>query len=101
MNEIKKMFCPSCGAPISFQPGREDTFCSHCGAQLYFQDDHLEVKLKHEEAKMKHEEVILEYKDREEQRKKAVRDDKIVLIIMAIGAIFALALWVLLFNLPI
>ena len=62
MNEIKKMFCPSCGGPVSFQPGREDTFCSHCGAQLYFKDDKLEVKLKHEEVKM-------EYADRSEERK--------------------------------
>lgn len=55
-NEIQKMFCPSCGAPIQFQPGREDTFCSSCGTQLFFKDDHLEMKLKHEENKMLHEE---------------------------------------------
>ena len=69
MADIKKMYCPSCGAPVSFEPGREDTFCSSCGSQLYFQDDHLEVKLKHEERKMEHEEKILEYQDREATRK--------------------------------
>ena len=76
MTEIKKMYCPSCGAPISFQPGREDTFCSSCGSQLYFKDDHLEVKLKHEEAKMKHEEVKLEYEDRNEEREFQKYKDK-------------------------
>ena len=76
MNEIKKMFCPSCGGPVSFQPGREDTFCSHCGAQLYFKDDMLEVKLKHEERKMEHEEKVLEYKDRAEQRQVEIDSQK-------------------------
>lgn len=80
MSEIKKMYCPSCGAPVSFEVGREDTFCSHCGSQLYFKDDHLEVKLKHEERKMEHEEKILEYRDRDEERKMERRDDKIVFI---------------------
>ena len=62
-NEIQKMFCPSCGGPVSFQPGREDTFCSHCGAQLYFQDDKLEVKLKHEE-------FVMEQKQKEAESKR-------------------------------
>ncbi len=76
MADIKKMYCPSCGAPVSFEPGREDTFCSSCGSQLYFQDDHLEVKLKHEERKMEHEEKILEYQDREATRKHEIEEQK-------------------------
>ncbi len=94
MSEIKKMYCPSCGAPVSFESGREDTFCSHCGSQLYFKDDHLEVKLKHEERKMEHEEKILEYRDRDEIRKMEKRDDKIVIIGLIISFIFAILLWV-------
>ncbi len=47
--KIQKMFCPSCGAPISFEDGREDTFCSHCGSQLVREDDKIEVKMKHQE----------------------------------------------------
>lgn len=76
MNEIKKMFCPNCGGPVSFQPGREDTFCSHCGSQLYFKDDKLEVKLKHEEIKM-------EYADRSEERKTKEEHHKRELIFVA------------------
>lgn len=70
MNEIKKMFCPNCGGPVSFQPGREDAFCSHCGSQLYFEDDKLEVKLKHEEVKM-------EYADKSEARQHEIEKKKI------------------------
>lgn len=99
MAEIKKMYCPSCGAPVSFETGREDTFCSSCGSQLYFQDDHLEVKLKHEERKMEHEEKILEYKDREAERKKEAKDDKIVLIGMAVSGVLIALLWVFLLSL--
>ena len=98
MAEIKKMYCPSCGAPVSFETGREDTFCSSCGSQLYFQDDHLEVKLKHEERKMEHEEKILEYKDREAVRKKEAKDDKIVLVGMAVMGILIVLLWVFLLS---
>ena len=94
MSEIKKMYCPSCGAPVSFEVGREDTFCSHCGSQLYFKDDHLEVKLKHEERKMEHEEKILEYIDRDEERKMERRDDKIVIISLIAVFVFAILLWI-------
>lgn len=87
MNEIKKMFCPSCGGPVSFQPGREDTFCSHCGAQLYFQDDKLEVKLKHEEVK-------LEYNNKEKERQYQLEKDKqgyiFAFIVMLLGVLFVL-----------
>lgn len=61
MNEIQKIYCPSCGALVQFLPGREYTFCSSCGSQLFMKDDHLELKLKHEEIKM-------EYKDRHDER---------------------------------
>ena len=98
MAEIKKMYCPSCGAPVSFEAGREDTFCSSCGSQLYFKDDHLEVKLKHEERKMEHEEKILEYQDREAERKKEAKDDKIVIIGMALMTIFTIILWIIVFG---
>lgn len=50
MQKIQKMFCPNCGAPITFQEGRDDTFCMHCGTQCFKEDSQLEMKYKHEEA---------------------------------------------------
>lgn len=47
--KIEKVFCPSCGAPVQFLDGREDTFCTHCGHQIFREDTNLELKLKHEE----------------------------------------------------
>lgn len=47
--KIEKVFCPSCGAPVKFLDGREDTFCTHCGHQLFREDTNLELKFKHEE----------------------------------------------------
>lgn len=61
VSEIQKMFCPSCGAPIVFEEGREDTFCSHCGCQLHRDDENIVRKLEHEEKRM-------EYADRHEER---------------------------------
>lgn len=61
MQKLEKMFCPSCGAPISFEEGRDDTFCSHCGHQIFREDSQLEEKNRHEEKK-------LYYKDRESKR---------------------------------
>ena len=49
VQKIQSMFCPSCGAPIAFEDGREDTFCSHCGCQLIRDDDKIEIKMKHQE----------------------------------------------------
>ena len=49
MQNIQKVFCPSCGAPVTFLEGRDDTFCSSCGHQLFREDTQLETKLKHEE----------------------------------------------------
>lgn len=49
MQKIQKMFCPNCGAPITFQEGRDDTFCMHCGTQCFKEDSQLEMKYKHEE----------------------------------------------------
>lgn len=92
MSEIKKMFCPSCGAPVSFEVGREDTFCSHCGSQLYFKDDHLEVKLKYAD---KHEE-------REFEKEKDIREKKEDRFYMWILIGFVVFLWILLLvGLPI
>ena len=89
MNQIEKMFCPSCGAPISFEEGREDTFCSHCGSQLHRDDDNVVRK-------MEHTEIMAEYADRHEERefqeKKATENRKEALISIAI----LLALFVLL-----
>lgn len=86
MNEIKKMFCPSCGGPVSFQPGREDTFCSHCGAQLYFQDDKLEVKLKYEDKK----------DERRFEEEKEIRKNKEDRFYMWILIGFTVFMWLLL-----
>lgn len=85
MSDVKSMFCPNCGAPVSFQPGREDTFCSNCGSQLYFQDNHLELKLRHEEVKMAYEEKD---KEREFELEKEKRDTKAAIMFCIGGVIF-------------
>ena len=85
MSEIKKMYCPSCGGPISFESGREDTFCSHCGSQLYFKDDHLEVKLKHEERKMEHEEKMSDIDYKRLAREADVKEAKLAIVIGVVG----------------
>lgn len=78
MQKLEKMFCPSCGAPISFEDGRDDTFCSHCGHQIFKEDSQLEEKNRHEEKKLK-------YKDREDAR--ASRDIMMSFIAMIIMAL--------------
>ena len=92
MNTIEKMFCPSCGAPISFEEGREDTFCSHCGAQLHRDDENIVRRMEHIEKKM-------EYADRHEERvfqeKKATENRKEALIGIAI--MIALLVFMMLF----
>lgn len=97
MSEIKKMFCPSCGAPVSFEPGRENTFCSHCGSQLYFHDDHLEVKLKYEEVKMEYEDRREERKLREIGIKGSEVSDKMETIQIVGALIFAFVVLILIF----
>jgi hypothetical protein len=47
---------------------------------------------------MEHEEKILEYKDREAVRKKEAKDDKIVIIGMAVMTIFTIILWIIVFG---
>lgn len=88
MNTIEKMFCPSCGAPIAFEEGREDTFCSHCGSQLHRDDDNVVRK-------MEHTEIMAEYADRHEERefqeKKVTENRKEALIsIVILLVLFAL-----------
>lgn len=53
--KIEVAYCPSCGAPVKFLEGREDTFCSSCGHQLFREDKHLEAKLKLKEEELKFE----------------------------------------------
>lgn len=36
---LEGMVCPACGAPISFENGRDYVFCSHCGVQVFKRDD--------------------------------------------------------------
>ena len=92
MNEIKKMYCPSCGAPISFEEGREDTFCSHCGSQLHRDDDNIVRRMEHVERKLEHEEKMMEYADRHEERehesKKQIQDFKMVIKYIIVMVIF-------------
>lgn len=96
METIQKMYCPSCGAPVSFESGREDTFCSHCGSQLYFKDEHLQVKLKHEEAKLE-----MEYADKKDQREFEIVKEKARNKEERKNVIFGLGLTVLIYILGI
>lgn len=73
---LQKMFCPSCGAPIIFEEGREDTFCSHCGCQLHRDDENIVRKMEHVERKLEHEEKKMEYTDRHEEREHEI--DKMI-----------------------
>lgn len=91
---LQKMFCPSCGAPIIFEEGREDTFCSHCGCQLHRDDENIVRKMEHVERKLEHEEKKMEYKDRHEEREheltKAERERKDALLCIALAIIFGI-----------
>jgi predicted amidophosphoribosyltransferase len=99
MQNIQKVFCPSCGAPIQFLEGRDYTFCSHCGHQLFREDTQLDIKLKHEQVKMKyadkHEERVYNYKKEEKKQKggvlkrlfEAVEFVGLILVILVIVAI--------------
>ena len=63
MQELQKVYCPSCGAPIKFLEGRDDTFCTHCGHQIFKEDTMLEKKMEHEENIME-----MMYKEKKEAR---------------------------------
>lgn len=80
---LQKMFCPSCGSPISFIEGRESTFCQYCGYQIFREDDQLEMKLHHEQKKWffqdRHEDRTMEYSDRHEEREYRSEDIKQIL----------------------
>lgn len=30
--KVESMNCPNCGAPLSFEDGKENTYCSSCGS---------------------------------------------------------------------
>lgn len=92
--KIEKVFCPSCGAPVKFLDGREDTFCTSCGMQLYRKDTHLEMKLKHEQEKMKHERAKMKHEEemaekvlREYRNDKGMREAYTALIIAVVSFI--------------
>lgn len=34
-----QMQCPSCGANLEFEDGRDQVFCSYCGAKIMVRDD--------------------------------------------------------------
>lgn len=87
---IEKVFCPSCGAPVKFLEGRDDTFCIHCGHQLFKEDTNLELKLKHEEEIGKQEIQKLE-------QKKEMASDKQITILFIL--MFVMAISFLLFGL--
>lgn len=78
---LQKMFCPSCGAPLQFIDGREYTFCQYCGYQIFKEDTQLGIKLNHEQVKMKyadrHEAREYEYSDRDKQRSFLENDRKL------------------------
>lgn len=89
--KIEVVYCPSCGAPVKFLEGREDTFCTSCGHQLFREDTHLEMKLKHEEVKMKHEEIMTEQKRLDDDQKFGIIFTSIGwIIILIIGIIVAI-----------
>ena len=91
--KIEVVYCPSCGAPVKFLEGREDTFCTSCGHQLFREDTHLEMKLKHEEVKMKHEETMTEQKRLDNDQKFGIIFTSIGwIIILIIGIIVAINL---------
>lgn len=80
MQELQKMFCPSCGSPIKFIEGREYTYCQYCGYQVYRNDSDLELKLKHDAVKMY-------YNDKREERQfqyKKNSDDQLMSIVNGI-----------------
>lgn len=97
MNEIQKMYCPSCGAPIVFEEGREDTFCSHCGCQLHRDDENVVRRMEHIERKLEYEEKKMEYADRHEEREyEGIRNKRewvnlilglFVMLVAAIGSV--------------
>jgi uncharacterized Zn finger protein (UPF0148 family) len=67
--KIEVAHCPSCGAPVKFLDGREDTFCTSCGHQLFREDTNLALKLKHEEFKME-----FEARENEKQKENEFKD---------------------------
>ena len=93
MNKIEKMYCPNCGAPISFEEGREDTFCSHCGSQLHRDDDNIVRRLEHIEKKMeyaeRHEErTFLNEKDKRDKVQYAIGIVALVVVLIAMMILF-------------
>lgn len=92
MNTIEKMFCPSCGAPIVFEEGREDTFCSHCGAQLHRDDENVVRRMEHIEKKMeyadRHEERVFQEKKAAAIRKEEIIGVAISLVLLILAMIF-------------
>ena len=94
--KTQKMFCPSCGAPVSFIEGREFTYCRYCGYQIYHEDPKLGMKLHHEQVRWKY----ADKKDArrlEEQRLKMQEDKHILagiikIILMCILGIIALTI---------
>lgn len=101
VSEIQKMFCPSCGAPIVFEEGREDTFCSHCGCQLHRDDENIVRRMEHVERKLEHEEKKMEYADRHEEREytleREAQQRKEAFICIAILIILGLIMFLVVF----
>lgn len=92
MNTIEKMFCPSCGAPIVFEEGKEDTFCSHCGTALHRDDGNVVRRMEHIEKKMeyadRHEERVFQEKKATENRKEALISIAILLVLFVLMRLF-------------
>ena len=92
MNTIEKMFCPSCGAPIAFEEGMEDTFCPHCGSALHRDDENVVRRMEHIEKKMeyadRHEERVFQEKKITENRKEALISIAIMIALLVFMIIF-------------
>ncbi|MCF0133064.1 MAG: hypothetical protein HUJ72_04290 [Blautia sp.] len=82
---LVQLKCPSCGADLEIQEGRDYTFCQFCGTKVQIQNDHEYVYRHIDEAGLKRAETermvkMKELEFEEEKRKNKKKTIKIWLI---------------------
>ena len=92
--------CPSCGAELEVEKGRESIFCSYCGTKILINNDHEYIYRNIDEARIKESEnereirlreLELEEKENEKYHKLIMIAYGISLAFVVIGAV--LSIW--------
>ena len=93
---VKAIKCPSCGANLSYEEGREKMFCSFCGTAIVLtnENEHIYRHIDEAEIKQAETERMIRLKELEIEEAKLKQSNIVrnVLIKIWIGAIIAVAI---------